>query len=84
MTTIHTALITTKHGTDVYASRTHEGLIKQVAAWCREWWDDAVRYHEYAEDFPESPPEDDNKAWRLYFEDNEFEFLDIGTTELGD
>lgn len=37
---IHVAIITHRHGTNLYADRTEEGLRAQVAKYCREWWDE--------------------------------------------
>jgi hypothetical protein len=43
MPEIWVASITTRFGNQCYASRTEEGILKQLAEFCREWWHDAKR-----------------------------------------
>ena len=38
--TVHVAVIKHKHGHDVYTDTSEEGLDKQLAEYCREWWSD--------------------------------------------
>ena len=75
------AVITHKHGTNVYASKTIENVKKQVVEYCKEWWDDEVGDQE--EDFPIPEKADDiineyfkeeNAGWKEgleYFENIE-------------
>jgi len=36
---LHFAAITHEYGSDLYSDRTEEGLKRQIADWCREYWD---------------------------------------------
>jgi len=73
--TVYVATISHRHGDNVYVSRTEEGLNKQVANFCREWWheiDDAVTI-----------PKDDNEVIELYFSEEYKGYLE-SVTFLGD
>ena len=42
MEKIFVGVIEHKYGTNYYASRTQDGLEKQIADFCRDWWDSFV------------------------------------------
>lgn len=37
---VYLTKVSHKHGTDVFCAATSEGREKQIADYCREWWDD--------------------------------------------
>jgi hypothetical protein len=55
-------VIETKHGANVYASRTRDGLVRQLADFCREYCLDAGLTAEKAAAMP------DQQVIDLYFE----------------
>jgi hypothetical protein len=77
---INVGTISHRHGTNFYAARTFEGLLKQIAAYVRENWNDR----------PPSAP--DNHAdltnyldlIDAYFDGNESEFVEYNLAELFD
>ena len=75
---LYTATIEHKHGTNTYASLTEEGIRKEVADYCREWWTDF-------ENLPEEAPKDDQEVIDLYFDGENagcWESLTYGETAL--
>ena len=58
---IQIATINHEYGTNVYASKTREELNKQIADFCREWWNESVDDSE--------PPESDEEVIDIYFKD---------------
>jgi hypothetical protein len=76
---LYTAIVEHKHGTNSYASLTEEGIRKEVADYCREWWND------YDGLSGTDAPEDDQAVIDQYF-DGEcagvYESLTYGETDL--
>jgi len=64
MEKIIVGIINHKYGVNFYASRTYEGLIKEVADFCREWWDD------FASLAGTEIPQDDQEVINEYFDEN--------------
>jgi len=62
METIFTAFISHKHGDNTYASKTEEGLKKQIAEYCTDWWNDFDTLSEI------KIPETDDEIIDLYFD----------------
>lgn len=57
---VYVGVIDHKHGTDIYAAKTQDGLYSQLAAFCREWWKN---------DGPEGEaPPSDRELVSAYFE----------------
>jgi len=74
MPQIYTALITHKHGVDVYTHSTRRGRDDAVYDFVTDWWDDEMG---------DTPlPESKGEAVRLYFEENESEFCDSEQYDL--
>lgn len=76
---IFVATITHKHGTNVYTSETSEGIHKQIADYCREWWEETVMG---------KIPSDDSKITDVYFayhaeEYDTDEYYEVETVTLG-
>jgi hypothetical protein len=69
----HNAIITNRSHDfgDNYIDTTAEGLIKQIADWCRVWWD--VQFGVGMEPMPEA----DLEVIKEYFESNDEEFVQI-------
>ena len=71
---VHVARISHRHGDNFYVSRTKEGLLKQVAEYCTEWW---------AEFSGEQCPSDQQEVIDQYFSNAEgVEYCDISETEI--
>jgi hypothetical protein len=76
---LHTAIIEHKHGTNTYASLTEEGIRKEVADYCREWWSDFDGLADV------KVSEDDQEVIDLYFDGENagtYESLTYGETDL--
>ena len=72
------AAVTHKHGTDLYADPTYEGMMKQLAAYCRLWWEDTQT--DTSEDCDKEPPSEDSDCVREYFrlvEDESYELREV-------
>jgi hypothetical protein len=82
MPDIYVGLVHHKHGLNVYAAMTAQGVTAQVANYCREWWSDLAE----SDDLPATVPETDNKVVSDYFEAQseilDGEIFEIVTTEL--
>ena len=50
-----------KYGDNFYAGKTKESVVKQIADYCREWWNDVVD--------DSTPPKEDQKVIDIYFDD---------------
>jgi hypothetical protein len=37
---VYVGLVEHKHGTNIYAGKTEEAVWDQIAAFCREWWEE--------------------------------------------
>lgn len=75
---LYTAIVEHKHGTNTYASLSEEGIRKEVADYCRDWWTDF-------ENLPEEVPENDQEVIDLYFDGENagcWESLTYGETAL--
>ena len=76
---VFTAIISHRHGYEVFVSLTEEGLRKQVFDYVSQWWGEW-------EELPEDIPKENNEAIDLYFEvQNEYygcEWLEYSTTTL--
>ena len=73
---IYTAVIDHKHGTNTYASVTEEGIRKEVADYCREWWTDFTDV---------KIPKDDQQVIDIYFDGENagvYESLTYGESDL--
>ena len=84
---IHTALISHRHGTDFYVSRTEDGIYSKVADYCRQYWSELNNSGHTEEDADETaPPKDwsDKEIVAHYFEEHGTEGVDIGTADLED
>lgn len=75
---VHSAVITHKHGTDQFIALSEEGLFSEIAGYCRTYWS------EIDLDDPEIENQlDDRAAVETYFENHPFEFVDFfGPTKL--
>ena len=62
MDSVHIAVVSHRHGMNVYAATTKERLEKQVADYCRNSWDDFVE-----ED--QEPPKKDADVIDVYFKE---------------
>jgi hypothetical protein len=70
-------IIDHKYGTNTYAGKTKKSVTKQVASYCRKWWDENVKNTKI--------PEDNNEIIELYFDEENagaWEGLIIQETEL--
>lgn len=71
--------ISHRHGTDFYVAKTEEGLFRQLAKYCREWWVDT--------EIDAEPPNDDPACVFVYFESPsvmDTETFEISTATLED
>lgn len=59
MKTIYIAQISHKYGINIYAGKTSESVIKQVADYCREEWKNMVNNS--------TPPNENQKVIEIYF-----------------
>jgi len=76
---IYTATIDHKFGTNTHVSLTEEGIRKDVAEYCREWWTDFDGLADV------DIPEDDQETIDLYFNEENagvYESLTYGETAL--
>lgn len=67
---IHVGVINNRQGFELYLATTEDGLNKQLANYCRDWWADGMAADQ-------DPPKTDKRAIELYFQDHEREFLEI-------
>lgn len=74
------AAITHKHGTDLYADATYNGMMKQLASYCRLWWEDTQT--DTSEDCNTEPPSEDSDCVREYFRLVEDETYEISEAPL--
>ena len=72
---IHIAVVSHRHGVNLYASKTEKGLEQKLYEYVCEWWSQSDR-------LPEEPPKDHTKAIQMYFEDLDHEWCDCGTDSL--
>lgn len=78
--TLHTAIVSHRHGTNFYTSLTAEGLDAEIAGYCDDWWSEA-RQHD--EDLPETTEGMSNdEIASTYFEAVEEEYVERSTDEL--
>jgi len=68
---IWVAVISHRHGTNAYASKTKDGLYRQIRGYVREWWDTEITCYE----FPEEA--NDYEVVRQYFDSVERECLEV-------
>jgi len=40
--TVHIATVSHRHGTDAFVALTEDGLFKELAKYCREWWGEEI------------------------------------------
>ena len=71
---VHLAIVSHKFGTNQYASLTKEGLLKQIAEYCTDWW---------AEFSTEECPKNDADIVDQYFVNaDEIEWCSMSETEM--
>ncbi len=77
--TVYTALVTNRHGCDIYVAATTTARDGALAAYCRAYWSEALR------DDPalsKEPATDDEQAITDYFDAVHEEYCDRGETNL--
>lgn len=83
---IHTAIITHKHGNDVFVARTQAGLMHALAAYALESWGEAD-LPETDDGKPQTADMTDEQIVAAYFDvmnERESEWYETSTAELGD
>lgn len=78
--TVHTAMVSHKHGTNFYVAQTSRDLDAEIAGYCEEWWNDA---RERDDELPETTDGLDNsEIASLYFAAMDDEYVDTGSDTL--
>jgi hypothetical protein len=73
---IFCAVVAHRHGTDVFVSKTEAGLYRDLAAWCRNWWDETA--------YDTDAPRDNEECVQRYFDAMDNECCTITTATLSE